>query len=601
MHRARGQTQAVTQDCPVQPASRVAAAPVRHLGNQAILRRLASIAPRVQSKLTVGPVNDPLEREADSVADQVMRMPESSATVQRKCAACQEEDEKLMRKESAAVPTGSVGAPPSVQAVLGSPGRPLEAAVRSGFEAKFGQDFSRVRIHEDRAAADSARDVGALAYTVGPHVAFARGQYSPGSREGQRLLAHELAHVVQQTSTGDRVVARQTPPPPVAADPPVDAGAPTDAGAPVVAAPPAVAPPAAAGPAPTGCAALNCTDAKFTALDPAGRAAQFAAQCPTGYPLDTTFFGQPIPAASNAKLKAKLLQSAADAKKAMCLNGQDPNAYQLDRKIITYDTHKPTMERAVDIDVLGQPYIMHEAGEADVDASTGPVFDRIAYWSHYRKSIIPKGITTVDPVKGDPTARTWTDPNTGTKDTPTTTGELYDKLKGESDDMKAYFNLLLKTDDQLKRELEIFVSIDFAGENSNGRLKFGLPKDSTDADVKAFRQRIADDYMLMGGSKAQLKAFAGKDIAKQAKNAPGLAGEKEDRPFAGGMPEGSTTGTGKSTAPDPAANRRPELGFISLPKEVVVALTANGLAWGAIDFHGASGDMMHFDCRLGAC
>jgi len=556
----------------------------------------------MQARLAVGPVNDPLEREADNVADQVMRMPESPATVQRKCAACHEEDEKLMRKEAPAAPVapaapaGPVAAPPSVQAVLGSSGRPLEAAVRSGFEAKFGQDFSRVRIHEDRAAADSARDVGALAYTVGPHVALAGGQYRPGSREGQRLLAHELAHVVQQTSTGERIVARQTPSPPapVAADPPVDAGAAPAAGPPAVG-----APAAAAGPAPAGCAALDCTSATFTALAPADRAAQFAAQCPTGFPLDTTFFGQPIPAASNAKLKAKLLQSAADAKKAMCLNGQDPNAFQLDRKIITYGTHKPTMERAVDIDVLGQPYIMHESGESDVDASTGPVFDRIAYWSHYRKSIIPKGITTVDPVKGDPTARTWTDPNTGTKDTPTTTGELYDKLKGESDDMKAYFNLLLKTDDQLKRELEIFVPIDSVGENANGRLKFGLPKDTTDADVKAFRKRIADDYMLMGGSKEQLKAFAGQDIAKQAKSAPGLAGEKEDRPFAGGMPAGSTTG--KSKDPDPAANRRPELGFISLPKEIVVALTANGLAWGAIDFHGASGDMMHFDCRLGAC
>jgi hypothetical protein len=118
-----------------------------------------------------------------------------------------------------------------------------------------------------------------------------------------------------------------------------------------------------------------------------------------------------------------------------------------------------------------------------------------------------------------------------------------------------------------------------------------LPTDQSAASVQAFRQRIADDYRLLGGSKAQLEAFAGATIAAAAKTPPSRTG---DRPFEGGVPAGTTLSSG---AQDPAQNRRPELGFISLPKEVVVALTQVGLVWGAIDFGGESGDVMHFDCR----
>jgi len=90
------------------------------------------------------------------------------------------------------------GVPPLVYDVLRSPGRPLDRETRSFMEPRFGRDFSSVRIHTDTRAADSARTVDALAYTVGPDVVFAPGRYQPASQEGQRLLAHELAHVVQQ-------------------------------------------------------------------------------------------------------------------------------------------------------------------------------------------------------------------------------------------------------------------------------------------------------------------------------------------------------------------------------------------------------------------
>ena len=89
-------------------------------------------------------------------------------------------------------------APQVVRDVLRSHGRPLEPGVRSEMEDRLGHDFSRVRVHTDARAAQSARAVHADAYTVGTDVVFDRGRYAPADRAGRRLLAHELAHVVQQ-------------------------------------------------------------------------------------------------------------------------------------------------------------------------------------------------------------------------------------------------------------------------------------------------------------------------------------------------------------------------------------------------------------------
>jgi hypothetical protein len=81
---------------------------------------------------------------------------------------------------------------------LNSSGEPLSSETRAFFEPRFGHDFGRVRVHRDNAAAASAHEVAAHAYTVGQHVVFARGRYDPSSAGGRALLAHELAHVVQQ-------------------------------------------------------------------------------------------------------------------------------------------------------------------------------------------------------------------------------------------------------------------------------------------------------------------------------------------------------------------------------------------------------------------
>ncbi|ADW69491.1 eCIS core domain-containing protein [Granulicella tundricola] len=109
------------------------------------------------------------------------------------------EEAKAQLQRSAATP-GKGTAPPSVHRVLSSPGQPLDAGARSFMEPRFGRDFSGVRVHHDAEAAESARAVDAHAYTVGQHIAFDQGRYDPGSSSGQHLLAHELAHTVQQGS-----------------------------------------------------------------------------------------------------------------------------------------------------------------------------------------------------------------------------------------------------------------------------------------------------------------------------------------------------------------------------------------------------------------
>ena len=164
----------------------------------------------IQTKLSVGEVNDPLEDEADRVANQMMRMTgpmlsiaAASPQVSRKSADCEEKGPKTLRTKPTGVPaTFTAEAPSPVRTILGSPGRPLDAAARAYFEPRFGQDFSHLRIHTDRTAGEAARSLGALAYTTGSDIVFAEGQYQPGTESGKKLLAHELAHTIQQIGVG---------------------------------------------------------------------------------------------------------------------------------------------------------------------------------------------------------------------------------------------------------------------------------------------------------------------------------------------------------------------------------------------------------------
>jgi hypothetical protein len=160
----------------------------------------------IEANLKIGAVNDPLEHEADRVADRVMRLPAPDLSVaaappqvSRKCAEC--EYEKKLRRKSAGPLAGGSEAPASVHKVLGSAGRPLDMGTRVFMEPRFGHDFSRVRVHTGANAEQSARDVNAHAYTVGRDIVFGAGRFAPATPSGRRLLAHELTHVVQQGST----------------------------------------------------------------------------------------------------------------------------------------------------------------------------------------------------------------------------------------------------------------------------------------------------------------------------------------------------------------------------------------------------------------
>jgi Domain of unknown function (DUF4157) len=111
-------------------------------------------------------------------------------------AAKESEAERGGGRADAPRPGGPV--PAAVRETLRAQGQPLDTKTRAALEPRFGRSFSDVRVHTDSRAAESARAVDASAYTVGPHIVFAPGQYAPHTPHGRSLLAHELTHVVQQ-------------------------------------------------------------------------------------------------------------------------------------------------------------------------------------------------------------------------------------------------------------------------------------------------------------------------------------------------------------------------------------------------------------------
>ena len=135
-----------------------------------------------------------------------------SGISQRKCPSCStfsQDDERkdelnkrlsLQRRSTDGITQAALS--PVVHEVLHSSGKPLDPHIRAFMEPRFGHDISKVRVHTDEKAAESARAVNALAYTVGQDVVFGANQYAPATQEGKRLLAHELVHTVQQGSQG---------------------------------------------------------------------------------------------------------------------------------------------------------------------------------------------------------------------------------------------------------------------------------------------------------------------------------------------------------------------------------------------------------------
>ncbi|MFC1747793.1 DUF4157 domain-containing protein [Pseudomonadota bacterium] len=188
-----------------------------------------------QAKLTIGQPNDKYEREADRVADEVLRMPipngvprgeigsASPSQVQRTCASCTNEYQSASADKCEVEPANLCpkcrpaalqakempGQAPNVNSAvesrisgLNGGGKPLDANTRSFFEPRFGHDFSSVRLHHGGQASELSRSINARAFTLGNNIVFDSGQYQPESTEGKRLLGHELTHVIQQKSDG---------------------------------------------------------------------------------------------------------------------------------------------------------------------------------------------------------------------------------------------------------------------------------------------------------------------------------------------------------------------------------------------------------------
>jgi hypothetical protein len=144
----------------------------------------------LQTKLIVNEPGDIHEKEADRMADLLM-----ATTVESSVRGALPPVQRFGGQSYGQ----TEAAPASVDHALGSPGRPFEPSLRNDMEQRFGHDFSKVRVHTDAKAAESAQDLHARAYTVGNDIAFGQGQYEPAATQGRHLLAHELTHVIQQT------------------------------------------------------------------------------------------------------------------------------------------------------------------------------------------------------------------------------------------------------------------------------------------------------------------------------------------------------------------------------------------------------------------
>ncbi len=160
----------------------------------------------IETKLAVNAPRDQYEQEADRVAEQVMRMPSDDVPGVHRY-----KRDRLGVNHAGFWDSVRTAVPPTVHEVLRTPGQSLDPAARALMEPRFGQDFSRVRVHVDSQAGASARDMGALAYTVGRDIVFAQGQFALHTASGQRLLAHELAHTVQQGAGAGRLQRQPSP------------------------------------------------------------------------------------------------------------------------------------------------------------------------------------------------------------------------------------------------------------------------------------------------------------------------------------------------------------------------------------------------------
>jgi hypothetical protein len=152
-----------------------------------------------QTQLSINQPGDAFEQQADRTANAVAS--NQAASVNSSLDAFHLCPDGLRSANSAE--TSAMGA------VLDSPGQALDPPARAYMERRFRHDFSQVRVHADTRAADSAHTLNASAYTVGRDLVFGAGRYAPHTPQGRKLLAHELAHVVQQRQLGTRSLVQR--------------------------------------------------------------------------------------------------------------------------------------------------------------------------------------------------------------------------------------------------------------------------------------------------------------------------------------------------------------------------------------------------------
>lgn len=178
----------------------------------------------LQAKLTISSPADHREREADRVAESIIRMPYQSPGEKAALSAAHEPGRALRQPEEGAsnegdeelisdlpegmeddgtvlpksLPSGPVAAPMDARQFSATEGQQLPPTARQFMEPRFGYDFSSVRVHADLEASRLARSINAAAFAHGRHIYFGAGRFDPDGGGGRRLLAHELTHVVQQ-------------------------------------------------------------------------------------------------------------------------------------------------------------------------------------------------------------------------------------------------------------------------------------------------------------------------------------------------------------------------------------------------------------------
>ena len=459
-------------------------------------------------------------------------------------------------------PTLEAPAQETVFEALSRGGQPLDGTTRDHFEPRLGIDLASVRVHTDETAVTSARDAGAHAYAVGSHIVLGGAAQRATGPERRALLAHELAHVAQQSGPGATLhVARQEAKP---EDEERDKKRPK--------------------PAP------DILD--FISREAFGLSGLAEYQAKFAAPGSVSFLGVPVHGWVHQDIAAALSRAerskVSERRMSQTLMGKygpvatKSASHGISR--ISSDAggrkNNPTYHSfgmAIDINASRQPFLMHEHGEAALDTELGPVYDRISKFMLSRASAVRSKAKSVRGAKRKAAVEA-----------------RHLALSQESWAMKRYFAFLKEPQTLLPymRTPDGFLAWRLAmGDNIKGSA--ALPQSKIDAiatprDARLMHIQIMKDWAVLTG-RAGPDSYVGgvsgkasvaikrippvswKSILKGVKRRKG-----QDRPFQ-------------------KRSRDPLDGFLFLKKEIVVALTgAGGLRWGGLDFEGG-GDIHHFD------